>query len=179
MRRQRLIFLFLPILLAAAALAMAQDPPPCDRAPFEVLRPMIGNWEVHGRERVADGEFEATTGVSTIRVGTGGCALIENRSGSRGSTPFLIANMFLVTPQGGLELRRLDAVFGPLPILAGRAAGDTLFFEGVADTSEHVLRRRAVYVRASPDSFALEHRVLPREGAAWQTTGSAVYRRMK
>lgn len=166
------------IAIGVVAGASAQAPPPCTRAHFKTLEPMVGRWTVHGRARNADGATVDETITSDIRIGSSGCGLIEMMWGDRGGTSFSETNFFTASDKDSLELMRLDIATGPTPIVFGHMVRDTLVFEGRAPADESG-RVRTRFAWATPDSFLVVHDVAPAAGAAWRNAYVRTYSRQK
>jgi hypothetical protein len=157
--------------------AAAQDPP-CTHAGFEALAPLAGTWEVRASDRVANGEYEETVGRSHITAALGGCALVGRYEGTREGAPYSTLTTFTVTADTAYEQVRLDSGHRRSSIATGRGSAGRLEFETAREMGTRTLRTRQVYTVESRDRIRVEAWLSRADGAEWELTYRAEYRRV-
>lgn len=169
------------LLIAAASGANAQDAAPCRQPVLTQLDFLEGDWTVAARTRLAANpvSWEENTATAHFETLSRGCVLMERFLGTRRGRPFELLRILTGRPQGdGLQLSLTDSEHGPLFGFESTKDEPLLFAARITTANGPVMLRQR-FAEVTGDRFVLTSERSADDGAHWDLTGRAEYRRVK
>ena len=168
-------------LIATAGNGNAQDSPPCRQPVLAQIDFLAGDWTVAARTRLAANPvtWEESAATAHFERLSRDCVVMERLRGTRRGKPFELLRVLTGRPQGeGLQLSLTDSEHGPLYTFESTKDEPLRFGTRITTANGPVMLRQR-FTEVTEDRFVLTAERSPDEGANWDVTGRAEYRRVR
>ncbi|MGH1363536.1 MAG: DUF1579 family protein [Calditrichia bacterium] len=155
--------------------ASAQQP--CSQPNTNFLKQLEGDWLVASQDRIAPGDYEKNTGVSTIRVLFANCGIEEDYTGTLKGAELQFKTLHVWKDSVTVSKLWLDSNHANPMLLEGTFKSDSLNVMWQRELKTRTLSVKHLIKDVTKTGFVSESYMRPRAGAAWQLTHRRVYTR--